>query len=335
MRLDSSCPFLPGRVLYSASSRRTRYERQLCPLVRELCPGLNCANVTILDILAVDYDTTLFSRADSNYHAVVEFLLQATDCMWIGLSPDDLAAFRSQFGDTAFVCPVRDCDRSRLGYPSAAELQNHKTRRHGQRLRCYQGSCIHNDIGFANESSLRQHVQRVHRKVAPPIPTRLNRSSRAAEDIQQPEHTQLSAQVGVKRGHVDGEGLPGPSRPGQSQNDRSDWFVIHNSTVPRVLDVKLVHTLAHESAVFSVKFSMDGKYIGTGGNLVARIFDVISGKEVCVLQDKSADTTRDSYIRSVCFSPDGRCLATASDDAKMRVGVITLFHHDCIHSLIL
>ncbi|KAK7723014.1 Transcription initiation factor TFIID subunit 12 [Diaporthe eres] len=44
-----------------------------------------------------------------------------------------------------------------------------------QRLRCYQGKCVYNDVGFANEGSLRQHVQKVHKKPTPRIPSGLKR----------------------------------------------------------------------------------------------------------------------------------------------------------------
>lgn len=107
--------------------------------------------------------------------------------------------------------------------------------------------------------------------------------------------------------------------PAQHKKARDDWFVIFNPAVPRILDVDLVHTLAHESVVCCVRFSMDGKYVATGCNKSAQIYDIISGEKVCVLQDDSADTGGDLYIRSVCFSPDGKYLATGAEDKLIRV----------------
>lgn len=121
----------------------------------------------------MNWDTTLFSLADSNYHVIVDFLLQATSCP--GLSSAELVAFQTDYAGTAFLCPIKGCQRSYVGYPSAAELNDHKTRRHSQRLRCYQGKCVYNDVGFANEGSLRQHVQKVHKKPTPRIPAGLKR----------------------------------------------------------------------------------------------------------------------------------------------------------------
>lgn len=100
----------------------------------------------------------------------------------------------------------------------------------------------------------------------------------------------------------------------------SDWYAIFNPAVQRVLDVDLVHSLTHESVVCCVRFSHDGKYVATGCNRSAQIFDVQTGEKVCVLEDHNAqDMTADLYIRSVCFSPDGRYLATGAEDKLIRV----------------
>ncbi|KAI3337397.1 WD40-repeat-containing domain protein [Xylariaceae sp. AK1471] len=107
--------------------------------------------------------------------------------------------------------------------------------------------------------------------------------------------------------------------PAHVKKTRDDWFVIFNQHVPRVLDVDLVHTLSHESVVCCVRFSHDGKYVATGCNRSAQIYDVTSGEKVCVLQDENADVTGDLYIRSVCFSPDGKYLATGAEDKLIRV----------------
>ncbi|CAM1510328.1 Fc.00g006630.m01.CDS01 [Cosmosporella sp. VM-42] len=100
----------------------------------------------------------------------------------------------------------------------------------------------------------------------------------------------------------------------------NDWYAIFNPQVQRVLDVDLVHSLTHESVVCCVRFSHDGKYVATGCNRSAQIFDVQTGEKVCVLEDHNAsDMSADLYIRSVCFSPDGRYLATGAEDKLIRV----------------
>ena len=98
-----------------------------------------------------------------------------------------------------------------------------------------------------------------------------------------------------------------------------DWFAIFNPRIRRVLDVELVHTLTHESVVCCVRFSFDGKYVATGCNRSAQIFEVASGSQVTKLLDESVDKDGDLYIRSVCFSPDGKYLATGAEDKQIRV----------------
>jgi glucose repression regulatory protein TUP1 len=88
-----------------------------------------------------------------------------------------------------------------------------------------------------------------------------------------------------------------------------------------MLDVDLVHTLEHHSVVCCVRFSQDGKYVATGCNRSAQIFDVQTGMKVTQLQDESVDRDGDLYIRSVCFSPDGRYLATGAEDKQIRVSI--------------
>lgn len=107
--------------------------------------------------------------------------------------------------------------------------------------------------------------------------------------------------------------------PPHSKKVKDDWWVVFNQGVPRVLDVDLVHTLVHESVVCCVRFSADGKYVATGCNRSAQIFDVNTGEKLCVLQDENIDLTGDLYIRSVCFSPDGKYLATGAEDKLIRV----------------
>jgi glucose repression regulatory protein TUP1 len=101
-----------------------------------------------------------------------------------------------------------------------------------------------------------------------------------------------------------------------------DWHAVFNAQVQRVLDVDLVHSFVHDSVVCCVRFSHDGKYVATGCNRSAQIYEVASGEKVCVLEDHTATDPMggtDLYIRSVCFSPDGRYLATGAEDKMIRV----------------
>ena len=98
-----------------------------------------------------------------------------------------------------------------------------------------------------------------------------------------------------------------------------DWWAIFNPQIQRQLDIKLLHTLNHSSVVCCVRFSLDGHYVATGCNRMAQIFEVASGQLITTLEDESSEKDGDLYIRSVCFSPDGRFLATGAEDKCIRV----------------
>ena len=80
-----------------------------------------------------------------------------------------------------------------------------------------------------------------------------------------------------------------------------------------------MHNLPHASVVCCVRFSKDAQYVATGCNRSAQIWDVNTGALVCQLQENSANEDGDLYIRSVCFSPDGKYLATGAEDKIIRV----------------
>ncbi|KAG6093925.1 transcriptional regulatory protein rco1 [Claviceps sp. LM220 group G6] len=121
-----------------------------------------------------------------------------------------------------------------------------------------------------------------------------------------------------------------PKERGDFDNNRKvrdEWSAYFNPDVKRVLDVELVRTLDHDSVVCCVRFSPDGKYIATGSNRSAQIFDAQDGRKVCIFeiqcdgddaQDKSAFQCV-NFVRSLCFSPDGRYLVTGSTDKLVRI----------------
>ncbi|KAJ7636115.1 chromatin associated protein [Mycena polygramma] len=110
---------------------------------------------------------------------------------------------------------------------------------------------------------------------------------------------------------------PDPSIvPPQWKKEGTDWFVLYNPAIPRTLDVSLFH---HETVVCCVQFSADGKWLATGCNRTAQIYDVQTGQKACVLADESSGKTGDLYIRSVRFSPDGKYLATGAEDKRIRI----------------
>ncbi|GBE83764.1 hypothetical protein SCP_0508200 [Sparassis crispa] len=137
--------------------------------------------------------------------------------------------------------------------------------------------------------------------------------------------------------------------PSELKKEGTDWFAVFNPHAAkdtaggkkRALDVALLHNLSHESVVCCVRFSADGKYLATGCNRTAQIYDTKTGQKTCVLVDEAASKTGDLYIRSVCFSPDGKLLATGAEDkliriwdiAKKRIRTVYDGHQQEIYSL--
>jgi glucose repression regulatory protein TUP1 len=119
--------------------------------------------------------------------------------------------------------------------------------------------------------------------------------------------------------------------PENLKKEGSDWFAVFNPRARRVLDVDLIHNLPHQSVVCCVRFSMDGRFVATGCNRSAQIFDVDTGHPIAHLQDSSLPEDGDLYIRSVCFSPNGLYLATGAEDKVIRVSrlAVTCCHGFC------
>jgi len=98
----------------------------------------------------------------------------------------------------------------------------------------------------------------------------------------------------------------------------TDWLVGYHPNAQPNLSVDLTHNLEHNSVVCCVKFSEDGKYLATGCNRGAHIYDVDTGDKSYAF---SEDVTKegDLYIRSVCFSPDGKFLAAGAEDKTVKL----------------
>ncbi|KAI8903611.1 WD40-repeat-containing domain protein [Gorgonomyces haynaldii] len=160
------------------------------------------------------------------------------------------------------------------------------------------------------------------------LPPQIQQPPPQMQPMHQPPMQQLPPQMPPKPKPVEPErGRASPSHPpAPTQKKPEEWVLATNPDAYQIqssgLNVELLHSIEHSSVVCCVKFSPDGKYIATGCNHYAQVFEIASGRRVALLEDtnrEGKDPKEDLYIRSVCFSPDGVFLATGAEDHVIRV----------------
>lgn len=129
--------------------------------------------------------------------------------------------------------------------------------------------------------------------------------------------------------------------PGLSQSQQEEDYVVYQGRAANnsLVNVKvgLQSSFTHDSVVCCVRYSWDGDYLATGSNKSAQIFDAATGRTVArFAKDGGGDVDErraaDSYVRAVCFSPDGQWLITGAEDHVVKVWDVR--HRTVKHKLI-
>lgn len=130
--------------------------------------------------------------------------------------------------------------------------------------------------------------------------------------------------MGMRRGMGTIPGGRGRGGRMQNRSRDTDWEVTKGRVSDGTqvnMDLQLQHSLKHDSVVCCVRFSWDGRYFATGSNRTANIYDANTGAEVSEFVDRATDgeDPQDSYVRAVCFSPDGKWLITGAEDHIVKI----------------
>jgi WD40 repeat protein len=256
------------------------------------------------------------------------------------------------YGDPGgwFKCSRIQCFAFHEGFPSPATKEAHE-KKHQRAFRCPLEACHYSVIGFSSAGELKRHRSKNHatpveeREATTPqfvIPdmgedsslarSELNGKSPMASSIwysdertMKDDHSKsvlshdimtICGMSGEKRSFNPNTNTPGGADIIAWQRRlgvEDDWVALFDPTSSIRVDVELHYTFQHTSIVCCVSFSKDGRYLATGCNNACQIFDVASGKVLCISESPNSPSGTDNYCRGICFSPNGRHLVSCWD----------------------
>jgi hypothetical protein len=275
-------------------------------------------------------DPTSLTQLSNRYNSISAYLLHSSDLLHQH-DPRLLECFKEIYGTSGYLCRYQ-CKRRINGFVSIEERDQHEAYYHIKVYRCGEVSCDLSLRGFPTKAALQHHITVHHGKATDkpaPILRRkigmhlkkvaLEKEAALAKEAALERQAALAKEAALERQAAlakEAAAIKEDSEiAGHRMKSGPDW----NASFNPKLDIDLLHHLPHPDVVCCIKFSHDGKYVATGSNRLALIFDVATGFETCILQEETKYSFGSLYIRCVCFSPDGNYLATGAEDNRIRV----------------
>ncbi|KAL9065694.1 MAG: hypothetical protein Q9157_007389 [Trypethelium eluteriae] len=289
-----------------------------------------CESGEAAETYAFNHDRTLFTKLAMAFNCGVLSLLGQKEVP--GVATLTLDAFKQLYASSAFRCRYPSCPKVPNSFASDRLRTQHEAT-HLRRIFCQVSECQWNRIGFKSHKGLRTHMRSHDEKAMVPIPAKVRRMANEKVDAS----TAKDSEPGLKGNQATSNQSLSSSAPTPSDVDDmlgnlqlddvsehyktigDDWHCIYNPRYLRELDVKPVHTFIHQSVVTCICFSWDGFFVATGSKRSTQIFNVVTGQLCMSLVDNYLPKYNDLSIQSVCFSSDGRDLATGADDGIVRI----------------
>lgn len=257
-----------------------------------------------MEIFAIKHDRTLFSKLAAEFESCILLILSQASIS--GIHGHILEKFQIGYSPSAFRCRYPYCRTSSNGFASAALRRQHEAS-HSRRIYCTMTSCPWNRIGLQDQSALRNHIRTHHSKEIKSLATAKIRHLSDDTDVNAIQNQNrsrfgddwppvFSYKADLAEGYLD---KISPNYVRQEEG----WFAFFEPHRPGVLDIELLNTLPHPSAVVSAQFSPCGTYFATGCNRTVTVFNVATDAKIqeCLLD---GDDWGGIPIIKLSFHPD-------------------------------
>jgi len=259
--------------------------------------------------------------ACTNLGVVIHRVRTVVENMYAATTGSAKGKLETYYGSHCFKCTQEDCAYFSEGFSDRQARDKHQNWH--TRFLCTEAGCYKGIVGCGSEEALKVHMEKDHtlgarsspqtsnRRLKFPAVRNKDRASTNGPLSSQPSERITPVVVGTSTGgHAPEHG----NVDSALKKMGFDWSAEFNPNVVRVLDIDLVHTLAHNSIICATSFSLDGSMLATSFNYSAQLFNTFSGKVVATFRHAAEEVVGDLYVRCLYFSPTGSYLVTGGED---------------------